>query len=152
LFNGTFFRNGGSIFLLKILSIKNKLTIVSKVEMFCLFFPQSVGLSYIRINRRRWSNRSACINLKKERKKLENCWLNYDWRYAVNIERHLILIDQVSISSTFYEQLLRQYFCAKKLRSQNVTREKMCNLLLYKKCVCKMLMKFNTALSRNMDS
>jgi len=47
----------------------------------------------------------------------------------------------VSISSTFFEQLLRQYFCAKKLPSQNITREKMHNLLLYKKFVHKMLMK-----------
>jgi len=31
----------------------------------------------------------------------------------------------VLISSTFYEHLLRRYFCAKKMQSQNVTREKL---------------------------
>jgi len=44
----------------------------------------------------------------------------------------------VSISSTFYEHLLRQYFYAnisapKKLQSQYVTREKLRKALLYKK-------------------
>jgi hypothetical protein len=43
-----------------------------------------------------------------------------------------------SISSTFYA---RQYSCAKKLQSQNVTREKLCKALLYQKFVRKMLMK-----------
>jgi len=48
----------------------------------------------------------------------------------------------VSISSTFYKRLLRQYFCAKKLKSQNVTKEKLSKALLYKKFVVrKMLMK-----------
>jgi len=39
----------------------------------------------------------------------------------------------VAISSTFYERLLRQYFCAKKLQSQKVTREKLRKALLYEK-------------------
>jgi hypothetical protein len=34
-----------------------------------------------------------------------------------------------SISSTFYEQLLRQYSCAKKLQSPIVAREKLCKTL-----------------------
>jgi hypothetical protein len=47
-------------------------------------------------------------------------------------------IFQVSISSTFYEQLLRQYSCAKKLQSQTVTREKLlCKTLSYKKALIK---------------
>jgi len=46
-----------------------------------------------------------------------------------------------SISSTFYSRLLWQYFWAKKLQSQNVTREKLCKALLYKIFLCKMLMK-----------
>jgi len=37
----------------------------------------------------------------------------------------------VSISSTYSAQLLRQYFCAKKLQSQNVTKEKLLEALLY---------------------
>jgi len=37
-----------------------------------------------------------------------------------------------SISSTFYEQLLRQYFCTKKLKSQIVTREKQQKTLVQK--------------------
>ncbi len=41
--------------------------------------------------------------------------------------------EQVSISPTFYEQLLRQYFCAKKLQSQNVTREKLLEVLMSEK-------------------
>jgi len=46
-----------------------------------------------------------------------------------------------SISSTFYEQLMRQYFCAKKLQSPTVIREKQRKALLYKKGLSKMLMK-----------
>jgi hypothetical protein len=53
-------------------------------------------------------------------------------------EEHNVL---ESISSTFYEQLLRQYFCARKLQSQTVTREKLCKTLLYEKDKLKMLMK-----------
>ncbi len=45
-----------------------------------------------------------------------------------------------SISSSFYKQLLRQYFCAKKLQSQTMTREKLRKAHLYKKVMCKMLM------------
>jgi hypothetical protein len=37
------------------------------------------------------------------------------------------------ISSTFYERLFADIFCAKKLQSQNVTREKLHKALLYKK-------------------
>jgi len=47
------------------------------------------------------------------------------------------LINKKSISSTFYEQLLRQYFCTKKLKSQIVTREKQQKTLLYKKLIVK---------------
>jgi len=46
-----------------------------------------------------------------------------------------------SISSTFNEQLLRWYFCAKFFKSQTVTREKLCQALSYKKCGRKTLMK-----------
>jgi len=53
--------------------------------------------------------------------------------------------EQVSISSTFNARLLRQYFCAKKLQSQNVTREKLHEAILYKKFARKMLMKLPTA-------
>ncbi len=45
------------------------------------------------------------------------------------------------ISSTFFEQLLCQYSCAKKLQSQTVTRENLCKTLLSKKDLSKMLMK-----------
>jgi len=48
------------------------------------------------------------------------------------------------ISPTFYEQFLSQYFCAKKLQSQNVTREKMRNLLQYEKFASKMLIKLTS--------
>jgi len=47
----------------------------------------------------------------------------------------------VSISATFYAQLLRQYFCAKIFQIQNVTGEKLRKALLYKKFEHKMLMK-----------
>jgi len=48
---------------------------------------------------------------------------------------------QVSISSTFYEQLLSQYSFVKKSQSQTTTRKKMCKALLYKKGSSKTLMK-----------
>ncbi len=46
-----------------------------------------------------------------------------------------------SNSSTFYKQLLRWYFCTKKLKSQTVTWEKLRKTLLYEKVWSKMLMK-----------
>ncbi len=55
-----------------------------------------------------------------------------------------------SKSSTFYEQLLRQYSCAKKLQSQTVIiviRENLHITLLYKKGIPKMLMKLTRDLS-----
>jgi len=39
---------------------------------------------------------------------------------------------QVSISPTFYKQLLRQYFFAKNLQSQAGNEEKMCETLSHK--------------------
>jgi len=53
----------------------------------------------------------------------------------------------VSISSTFYEQLLRQYSCAKKLQSQTVTREKLHKILSFKEAARKMLVKLTPARS-----
>ncbi len=46
----------------------------------------------------------------------------------------------MSISSTFYAQLLRQYFCTK-LQSQNTCREKLCKAQLNEKVTNKMLVK-----------
>jgi len=46
-----------------------------------------------------------------------------------------------SISSTIYAQLFCQYSFAKKSQSQNLTREKLRKVLLYKKLASKMLMK-----------
>jgi len=51
---------------------------------------------------------------------------------------------RLSNSSTFYPHLFCWYFCAKKLQSQNVTREKLHKTLLYKKFAGKMLMKLIT--------
>jgi hypothetical protein len=51
---------------------------------------------------------------------------------------------QVSISSTFYAQLLHQYFGAKNFQSQNGTRKKLHKALLDKKFACKTLMKWIT--------
>jgi len=45
----------------------------------------------------------------------------------------LLLPFQQSIASTFYEQLLRQYYFAEKLQSQTVFREKLCKVHMYKK-------------------
>jgi hypothetical protein len=42
--------------------------------------------------------------------------------------------------------LFCQYFFAKKLQSQNVTREKQCKALLYQKCSRKMLVKLTSAI------
>ncbi len=50
-------------------------------------------------------------------------------------------IIQWSISSTFFEQLLRQYYFAKKLETQTAIREKLCRTLSYEKGKRKMLMK-----------
>jgi hypothetical protein len=50
---------------------------------------------------------------------------------------------QVSIPSTFYAWLLRQYFCAKKLQRQNVSREKLCKALLYEKFAGKIVDEFD---------
>jgi len=47
----------------------------------------------------------------------------------------------VLISTTFYYCHLCQYFCAKKIQSQNVTRDKLHEALSYKKLSSKMLMK-----------
>jgi len=52
---------------------------------------------------------------------------------------------KVSISSTFYTQLLRRYSFAKKLQSQAVMIEKMRKAILYEKGVSKMLMKLTQA-------
>jgi len=43
----------------------------------------------------------------------------------------------VSISPTFYEQLLRRNSLTKKLQSQTVIREKLQKTLLHKKTACK---------------
>jgi len=55
----------------------------------------------------------------------------------------VIVVNLVSISSTFYEQLLCQYICSKKLQIQNVTREKLRKALSYENFSRKMLMKLN---------
>jgi hypothetical protein len=55
-------------------------------------------------------------------------------------------VAMVSISSTFYACLLRQYFCTKKLQSQNTTREKLLEALLYETFARKMLMKLTPGL------
>jgi len=47
----------------------------------------------------------------------------------------------LSISSIFFEQLLRQYSFEKKLQSQIVSREMLRNALSYKKGASKILMK-----------
>jgi len=47
----------------------------------------------------------------------------------------------VSISPTFYEQLLRQNSFAKKLQTQIVSIYKLRKKLLYKKAACKLLVK-----------
>ncbi len=52
-----------------------------------------------------------------------------------------IFSEKVSISSTFYEQLLCQYSCAKKVQSQTVIREKVLKALSNEKGLHKMLMK-----------
>jgi len=56
-------------------------------------------------------------------------------------------IFQGSISSTCYTRLLLTYFCAKKIQSLNVTREKLREALLYKKFANKMLMKLTAGSS-----
>jgi len=56
-----------------------------------------------------------------------------------NIDK--ILKKHVSISSTFFAQIFQQYFGTKKLQSPNLTREKLCEALLYKKYDRKILIK-----------
>jgi len=52
------------------------------------------------------------------------------------------IFQPVSVTPTFYAQFLHQYFCAKKLPRQNVTREKLQETLSYKKTCT--LMKLTT--------
>jgi hypothetical protein len=47
----------------------------------------------------------------------------------------------LSISPTFYEQLLRQNPFAKKLQTQIVSTEKVCKEFWYEKAACKILVK-----------
>jgi hypothetical protein len=47
----------------------------------------------------------------------------------------------VSISPTFYEQLLHQNPCAKKLQTQIVSTPKLRKKLMYEKAACKILVK-----------
>jgi len=54
----------------------------------------------------------------------------------------------VSILSTFYARLLCQYFCAKKMQSLDIIREKLRKSLLYKKMARKMLMKLTEGSSK----
>jgi len=54
---------------------------------------------------------------------------------------HRIVRTVVSFINIYNEQLLRPYSCAKKLQSQNVTREKLHKTLFHKKGDWKMLMK-----------
>jgi len=68
-------------------------------------------------------------------------------KISINLMAQNLLIESwynlhlLSISSTFYDQLLCRYSCAKKFPSQTVTGEKLCNTLSYKKGGHKMLMK-----------
>ncbi len=53
-----------------------------------------------------------------------------------------MIVDVTGVNfMNIYLNLLHQYFCAKKVQSQNVTREKLRKALSYKKIVRKMLMK-----------
>ncbi len=64
---------------------------------------------------------------KKERsEEFSKMIMDYGWRWEKGQ-------DQVAFSSTFYAQLLHQYFCAKKSQSQSVTEEKLREALLHKK-------------------
>jgi hypothetical protein len=71
--------------------------------------------------------------------------------YYISLSR-----SQVSMSSTFYEQLLCQYSCTEKLQNQTVTREKLRKTRSCKNDACKMLMKLTPGwiqfnLSLNLD-
>ncbi len=59
------------------------------------------------------------------------------WRYRVN----LINLRLESISPTYYVQLLRRYFFAKKVQTLNLSAKKLCAKFAYKKAAHKMLMK-----------
>ncbi len=51
---------------------------------------------------------------------------------------------QESISPTYYLQLLRRYFCAKKVQTLNLSTKKLCAKLSYEKAARKMLVKLTT--------
>ncbi len=53
-----------------------------------------------------------------------------------------------SISSNFLCTCFLYKILAPKITKQNITREKLLNLLSYKKCTCKILMKLTPGLSR----
>ncbi len=63
-------------------------------------------------------------------------------------EKNCTTNEKVSISSTLYSRLLHQYFCDKKLQSQNVSR----NELSYEKFSCKMLMKLTAGRRNSVES
>jgi hypothetical protein len=53
----------------------------------------------------------------------------------------------VSISSTLYKRLLRQYFCAKKVQALNLSTKKSRPKLLYEKAASKMLVKLTPSVN-----
>ena len=59
----------------------------------------------------------------------------------------IVEIHLVSISPTFYEQLLHQNPFAKKLQTQIVSTEKLCMKLLYEKAARKILAKLTPSLT-----
>ena len=61
------------------------------------------------------------------------------------------LTDQVSISSTFYAQLLRQYPCAEKLQSQTASTKNFRRKIIGAKTARKMMLKL-TDLRRILES
>ncbi len=98
-----------------------------------------------------WTNKHSCFkwpivhcNCLKSKFK-ESCSMIYDIN-ELKFSLFFTSFIQVSISSTFYARLLCQYFCTKKLQSQNVTREKLrkhfCTKNLCIKCWWNWLQKF----------
>jgi len=58
-----------------------------------------------------------------------------------SLDHHRMLLQGVNFINILFAPFLPIFFCQKKLKSQNVTREKLSKVLSYEKCAGKMLMK-----------
>jgi len=88
------------------------------------------------------------VNLKKLNTRIEHMSNCNDTKCGSIVSPNIWNVYQGSISPTFYARIFCQYPFAKKSQSRSVIREKLQNLLLYKKRARKMLVKLTTVLHK----